>query len=337
MQPLSDGLVRFYSSQAALLLAQYENINQLLGPTTDWTHPGTHCEVLLRDFLRRHLLSGMSVDKGFIYGRVERDGQERHGPEIDLLIHDTVDYRPVFRLEDFVIVQPEAVLGIIQVKRTLRPGIDGSLAEGLRQAVAAKQHLLDVTVQGRVAKMTAAYHGDSTRVKKYPEFPDMRPVFSAVVSFEDETNRKPETYRQALLDAYRDNRRYVHPLGKYDTGVYVLPHFVGSLKHLSLTSSGRNTKEQRYYAYESVYQGANVGLQLLLASMTEVLFDFRKERPPFAFPHNLAPICDVRVPGPDESLRAPTHSTPDAECGSAAPGQTPVRDDGGAQTFDARG
>jgi hypothetical protein len=45
-----QGLVDFYSSQAEVILAQYRNINQLLGETNDWTAPGTHCEVLIRDF-----------------------------------------------------------------------------------------------------------------------------------------------------------------------------------------------------------------------------------------------------------------------------------------------
>jgi hypothetical protein len=296
MEGLSEGLVKFYSTQADLLLAQYENINQLLGPTTDWTHPGTHCEVLLRDFLRRHLLQGMSVDKGFIYGRVGRDGKESHGPEIDLLIHNTMDYRPVFRLEDFVIVQPEAVLGIIQVKRTFRPGKKGSLAEGIRQAVDAKQHFLDLTVQSKIAEMTVAYGGNSKLVKKYPTFPDLRQVFSAVVSFEDETNKDPETYHRALLDAYRHSRRNAYAGCDYDTAVYVLPHFVGSLKHLSLSSDGRHSMERQYGAFASLHEGRNVGLQLLLANLTYMIFNFKNKHPPFAFPEHLSPLRVVKVP-----------------------------------------
>lgn len=198
-QSHADGLFQFYSSQADLLLAQYENITQLLGPTTDWTHPGTHCEILLRDFLRRHLLKRMSVDKGYVYGRVEKDGKEYHGPEIDILIHNTDDFRPVFRLDDFVIVQPEAVLGMIQVKRTFRGGKDGALAKGVRQIVDAKQHLLDVTVQEKIRDMTANYGGDDSKVKKFPEWGDMRPVFAAVVSFEDETDRELDTYRDIFF------------------------------------------------------------------------------------------------------------------------------------------
>jgi hypothetical protein len=50
---LAPGLLDYYSSQADLMLGQFDNINRLLGPTTDWTHPGDFCEILLRDFLRR--------------------------------------------------------------------------------------------------------------------------------------------------------------------------------------------------------------------------------------------------------------------------------------------
>ena len=112
---LADGLAEFYSRQSDLMLAEYESINLLLGPTTDWSHPGTHCEILLRNFLRRHLLASMGVDKGYVFGRMERNGVARHCPEIDIIVHDVEKYRPVYRLDDFVIVQPEAVLAIIQV------------------------------------------------------------------------------------------------------------------------------------------------------------------------------------------------------------------------------
>jgi hypothetical protein len=71
---LAPGLIDYYSSQAELMLAQFENINRLLGPTTDWTHPGDLCEILLRDFLRRFLPPSLSVDKGYFYGRSTMEG-----------------------------------------------------------------------------------------------------------------------------------------------------------------------------------------------------------------------------------------------------------------------
>jgi hypothetical protein len=100
--------------------------------------------VLLRNFIRKQVLDGMSVDKGFVYGRVEVKEPRGHGPEIDILIHDTRNYRPLFRLDDFVIVQPEAVLAMIQVKRTLRTGHLANLPQAIRNVSQAKQHQADV-------------------------------------------------------------------------------------------------------------------------------------------------------------------------------------------------
>ena len=74
---LGPGLVEYYSSQADLMLSQYKNINHLLGPTHDWTHPGDFCEILFRDFLRKFLPPSLSADKGFFYGRATLDGKIR--------------------------------------------------------------------------------------------------------------------------------------------------------------------------------------------------------------------------------------------------------------------
>src|SRR4051794_26056421 len=82
------GLMEFYSSQATLMLSQYQNIERLLGPTNDWTAPGTYCEILLRDCLKAHLPSYYGVGKVFIYGRRQVGDSTRHSPEIDILIHN---------------------------------------------------------------------------------------------------------------------------------------------------------------------------------------------------------------------------------------------------------
>src|SRR5262249_25465500 len=102
------GLMEFYSAQAAVMLAQYRNIEHLLGLTNDWTVPGTHCEVLLRDLLRTYLPSYYKTDKGFMYGRRPAGNDSQHCPEIDILVHDNHRFRPIFQLEDFVIAQAEA-------------------------------------------------------------------------------------------------------------------------------------------------------------------------------------------------------------------------------------
>jgi hypothetical protein len=252
---LKQGLFDFYASQTEVMLAQYENIVHLLGPTDDWTAPGTHCEVLLRDFFRRNLPSTFSVDKGFIYGRRKIDGVSKHCPEIDILIHDTAHYRPAFRLEDFVIVQPEAVRGIIQVKRTLT---SGQLTSAVRNVVEAKRFVRDCKTQVSVP---------------------LEEVFSAAVFFEDQIpvpKNKPvsETYENVIVSHFSE----------FKDG-YTMPNYVGSLKHLSLFFFGLNRQTMAYGVYKSVHNEKNAGLQGLLAHLSKAILPFGMQ-PRFQFPED---------------------------------------------------
>jgi hypothetical protein len=145
---LTPGLLEYYSSQAELMLSQYENINRLLGPTHDWTHPGDFCEILFRDFLRKFLPPSLSADKGFFYGRATIKGEDIHCPEIDILIHDTQQFRPLFRIGDFVIVQPQAVRGMIQVKRILTRSGRKSAGECCDRQAALSERTMERQPQG---------------------------------------------------------------------------------------------------------------------------------------------------------------------------------------------
>ena len=297
---LKEGLVKFYSSQAETILSQYENINQLLGPTNDWTAPGTLCENLIRDFLRRHMLEEFGVDKGFVYGRVNRNGREYHGPEIDILIHDRHAFKPIYRLDDFVIVKPEAVRGIIQVKRAFRqdPGGNRSsaLAKGIQQCVDANQHLLDVKQHSRIESEQVMYKNEQWRVRKYPDLQELRgmPVFSAVVSFEDDIDM--EMYRTHLQSTYEDNRLLKYDGCEYDTSLLMLPDFVGSLKHIACVADKSGVESTDFFPFESTHESINVGLQLFLHKLVDALFWGPSGRPPFAYPTSFASAGHFSVP-----------------------------------------
>ena len=134
-----------------------------------------------------------------------------------------------------------------------RPGKTGSLHKGIEQVVDARQHLLDMMVAT-----------NENNEFGYATWPDMKNVFSAVIAFEDATDGNPETYRQHLLDQYRSNRECVNPRCEFDTGVYVLPNFIGSLNGFVASSAGQNLAERRYWAVRSVQGGRNLALLWLL-------------------------------------------------------------------------
>ena len=71
---------------------------------------GTYRENLLQSSLRKHLPERYHIATGFIFGLSK---------QIDILIYDRVDYAPIFREGDFVIVPPESVRAVIEVKTNL--------------------------------------------------------------------------------------------------------------------------------------------------------------------------------------------------------------------------
>jgi hypothetical protein len=246
---LATGLRRFYSSQAEVMLAQYGNINNLLGPTHHHTHPGTHCEILLRNCIRAFLPPTWSADKGYIFGRVTRDGQNVHSPEIDILIHDAQASRPVFRLEDFVIVQPKAVVGMIQVKKSLE---GAQVTEGVDNVINAKQHLLDLMRSQNRGRIF---------VDRFP--------FSGVVGFEGSLS-------QGRLGDHLNRRRdeckqHEKPEdGLLRTSSLVLPDFVGSLSG-AVAVSNRGMPKTDYYVFDAVVGDINIAIQLLYWKISHII------------------------------------------------------------------
>jgi hypothetical protein len=113
-----EGHRSFASSFAHELAVQSEQIGRLIGhgPTL-----GSEREELLRALLERHVPRRFHVATGFIEGLPR---------QLDILIYDQVDYAPLFRAGNLVVVPPEAVRALIEVKSTLD---SSELADALTQ------------------------------------------------------------------------------------------------------------------------------------------------------------------------------------------------------------
>jgi hypothetical protein len=121
---------------------QYRQIEQMLGLSHHSYTEGYHCETLLRHFLRQVLPHQYSVDTGFI-----RFNPARHeksfvvaSPQLDIIVHDSTLYSPIYRLDDLVVVIPEAVRAVIEVKKTAD---DKALDEGLSNIAMVKSYALN--------------------------------------------------------------------------------------------------------------------------------------------------------------------------------------------------
>lgn len=96
----------FHESMAAELDALKNRIRNLV---THWGEDGAHKEAVLRSVLRRHLPESVTIGTGFIVG----DGVA--STQIDILIVDK-SKPTLFRDGDMLIVTPDAVRAVIEVK-----------------------------------------------------------------------------------------------------------------------------------------------------------------------------------------------------------------------------
>src|SRR5438876_151530 len=112
-------LAQYHSDEWQALLTKHRHIEHLLGLGRHSPSEGDYCEDLVRSFLRDVLPKRYSIDKGFIRGIV-MPRQEYVSPQLDVIIHDTAEYAPILRSGEFVVVLPDAVVGYLEVKKTLR-------------------------------------------------------------------------------------------------------------------------------------------------------------------------------------------------------------------------
>lgn len=100
--------LKYQKSIALEFNATKDRIRYLIG-SSHWGEDGRHKEVILMNFLKRFLPTNIDVGTGFI-----KKGN-RISTQIDIIIFDP-SFPMYFKENDFVIVQPESVLGIIEVK-----------------------------------------------------------------------------------------------------------------------------------------------------------------------------------------------------------------------------
>jgi len=75
---------------------------------------GTLTETALREFLREHLPESIGVAQGFVLA-----DEGTLSPQLDIILYDLHRHAPVYRLHDIVIVRPDAVLSVVEVKTTI--------------------------------------------------------------------------------------------------------------------------------------------------------------------------------------------------------------------------
>lgn len=103
--------VRYQQSIAAKFAAIKNQVKFFIADN-HWGEDGRYKEIILMNFLREILPNNVGVGTGFV-----RSQDEQLTTQIDIIIYKKNDPR-LFSEGDFVILMPESVLGIIEVKST---------------------------------------------------------------------------------------------------------------------------------------------------------------------------------------------------------------------------
>jgi hypothetical protein len=79
---------------------------------------GLLTEEILRTFLKNYLPKRVTVEQGFV-----RSKTGRLSKQCDIIIYDSHNYAPFYRINDVVVVPVDSVIAIIEVKTTLNKSI----------------------------------------------------------------------------------------------------------------------------------------------------------------------------------------------------------------------
>lgn len=109
-------LIDYHKSTSNELLAITNKVRHLI---THWGEDGRYKEAVLKNVIRRFLPEKFTIGTGFVIKQTSNRGEHLSSPQIDLLIYD--DSSPIlFKEGDFVILTPDAVKGIIEVKANIQ-------------------------------------------------------------------------------------------------------------------------------------------------------------------------------------------------------------------------
>jgi len=106
---------QFHISTGKELLAIKDRVRHLI---PHWGEDGRYKEAVLKNVIQRFLPAKFEIATGFVVKQTAHRGQHLSTKQIDLLVYDT-DFPILFKESDFVIVTPDAVRAIIEVKANL--------------------------------------------------------------------------------------------------------------------------------------------------------------------------------------------------------------------------
>lgn len=226
-------IAHFYALQAAILFQKHRFVEGLTGGRHRASEGG-YCENLLREFIREVLPDRYGVDTGFIKG----PSSDPHGcsRQIDVLVHDRLEYSPVFRSGDLVVVLPDAARAAIEVKKTLTS----------KELAGALDLLASVAAQTKAWKSVG-----------------QKRLITGIFAFKSDPGLKPKTARvsRSYVNRYEDACRQFSPS-------VAVPDFTIVAGEVVLVRSGSQDEPVRVFLSRTEKEQMDLTAQILARWLT---------------------------------------------------------------------
>lgn len=164
-------LTNYHKSITKEIISTNKRVRDLV---THWGEDGKYKEVVFKNVLKRFLPKSLEIGTGFIIKPLER-GEHVESKQLDIIIYEN-SYPILFREEDFVIMTPEGVRGIVEIKANL---INQNIGE-----------IIDTCNQNG----QFIYDGKDNKEKK---------IFNGIFSYESRT--PTERVRRIIRESYDNN------------------------------------------------------------------------------------------------------------------------------------
>ncbi len=140
--------IEFHKSTTKELLAIKDRVRNLIN---HWGEDGRYQEAVIKTMIQRFLPEKFRIGSGFIVRQTKERGNHEPSKQIDLIIYDT-SYPVLFKENDFVILTPDSVLGIIEVKAN-------AINQGLQQIVKKSNENGKFIFDARIDKAKPLFNG----------------------------------------------------------------------------------------------------------------------------------------------------------------------------------
>lgn len=138
----------FHISTGKELLAIKDRVRHLI---SHWGEDGRYKEAVLKTVIQRFLPEKYQIATGFVVKSTQERGMHLASTQIDILIYDK-QFPVLFKENDFVIVVPDSVRAIIEVKANLKN-------QGVEKVVRKSNELGQFIFDGKQLKTKQLFNG----------------------------------------------------------------------------------------------------------------------------------------------------------------------------------